>query len=64
MTGVFEVYVDGVKTDRQIINGSLGMTGNGTNTYGITKGDASVKWLGSLQNCKAALKYILNKEVR
>jgi hypothetical protein len=63
-TGIFEVLVDGEKTSWHIINGSAGLSGRGQNMYGITKGDGSPKWIGSLQACKKILTYSLNKEVK
>lgn len=67
-TGIFDVYVDGVKKDKwQIINGSLGLAGRDTrNVYGITrnagKEDEKVFWLGSLQTCKKTVMLWVRKE--
>ena len=58
--GEFESYADGSKTPYRIVNGSLGLSGNGRNMYGIVKGD-SVKWLGPLRTCKKAVEYSLQK---
>lgn len=62
-TGIFDVYVNGEKVKYQIINGSLGMSGRDTvNTYGITKPDGSVTWIGPLNSCKKGLVYSLGKK--
>lgn len=54
--GFFHVYADGVKTEWKIINGSLGLSGNGSNMYGVYKNADKPKWLGSLARCKKVVK--------
>lgn len=49
--GQFESYLNGVKTQYGIVNGSLGLSGRGHNMYGVTWGD-NIKWLGPLRTCK------------
>lgn len=62
-TGIFDAYVDGVKTPYGIVNGCLGMTGRDTiNTYGVTKNGVLVRWLGPLNTCKKMAAYILGKK--
>lgn len=63
-TGQFDVYLDGVKTNRGIVNGSLGLSGLDKNMYGIVRGDGSVKWIGTLQSCKKILTFTLTKEAK
>ena len=62
-TGIFDVLLNGEKTEYQIINGSLGMTGRDTvNMYGITNStNQSVRWFGPLVTCKKAITHTLNK---
>lgn len=53
-TGIFDVYVDGVKSDYQIINGSAGLSGHDTaNIYGLVNHNTGyIKWLGPLVTAK------------
>lgn len=52
-TGIFECYLDGQKTEYEIINGSAGLSGRDTNnTYCISRNGALVKVLGPLRTCK------------
>lgn len=60
-TGFFQVLNNGVKTDWQIINGDLGSSGNAKNMYGIKKGDAAPKWIGSLAKCRKTIELSLKK---
>ncbi len=61
--GIFETYVDGVKTDWEIVNGSLGLSGNDRNVYGINNTKSgSIKWLGPLRTCKKTLELTLAKK--
>lgn len=61
--GVFEVYRDGGKTTWQIINGSVGLSGNGRNMYGIVRADGTgLRWIGSLASAKKCLVLTLSKE--
>ncbi len=61
-TGIFDCYLDGIKTQYQIINGSAGLTGRDTiNTYCIAKNGELVKALGPLRTCKFFLTDRLTK---
>lgn len=52
-TGVFDVLVDGAKTDYQIVNGSMGVSGrDSANIYCIARNGELVKVLGPLNTCK------------
>jgi hypothetical protein len=68
--GIFSVYVNGLKTEWEIINGCLGSSGNGRNLYGISRPDANlpggcfVRWIGSLAACKKTLKFTLTKTAK
>jgi hypothetical protein len=54
--GQFEVLRDGVKLDGYgIVNGSLGVSGHGSNMYGILRPGKAVRWIGTLQACKKLL---------
>lgn len=54
--GIFEVFVDGVKTDWEIFNGSVGLSGRGRNVYGVHKaGSDRYTQIGSLAACKRRL---------
>lgn len=60
--GHFDVYKDGVQTNYEIVNGDLGTSGYGPNTYGIScygNGTCKVRWIGSLANTKKAVTYWL-----
>jgi len=56
VTGFFEVYWNGEKTEWVIFNGSVGMSGLGGNVYGIrnTKTGLSRR-VGTLAQCKKSL---------
>ena len=61
--GVFESYVNGVKSRYGIINGCLGSSGRGGNLYGITNTlTGKTNWLGSLQKCKKSISFQLRSE--
>ena len=63
--GIFEVLLDGVRTDHTIINGSLGLGGRGQNMYGIKKvSTGETRWIGSLERCKKAVTLFYTKEAR
>jgi hypothetical protein len=56
-TGVFDVYWDGQKTDFEITNGSLGLTGADTTNVYLIHHLPSGKFttIGPLNSCKAIL---------
>lgn len=54
--GVFAVLWDGLKTDWQIVNGCLGVSGRGQNAYLITNSATGTRTrIGSIQKCKKTL---------
>jgi hypothetical protein len=65
--GHFAVFLNGEKTEWQIINGCLGSSGYGRNLYGITRPDETanqgvfVRWVGSLAAAKKVMAYTLTK---
>jgi hypothetical protein len=61
--GTFNVLWDGERTRYTIVNGSLGVSGRGRNTYGIVWGSTKSerRWLGSLASCKKAVSHWLSK---
>lgn len=51
--GVFNVIKDDRVTDYTIINGSIGVSGFGSNHYGIKNNvTGQITWIGSLAKCK------------
>lgn len=57
--GYFKALKDGIDTGYRIINGDLGMSGQGRNMYGIYRTDPNVHkthWIGSLAKTKKTLK--------
>jgi hypothetical protein len=58
VTGNFDVLINGKPSGRTIINGSLGLSGNTQNVYGIT-GTKGVRWIGTLQACKKIMIHTL-----
>jgi len=61
-SGQFDVYLNGFQTEFSIVNGSLGLSGHGVNTYGITNSKTGqVRWIGTLQACKKILNFTLLK---
>ena len=53
--GYFATYWNGRRTSYMILNGALGISGNGrgSNLYGITSPDrTNPSWIGTLQNAK------------
>lgn len=63
MNGVFDVLVDGVKSDRyEIVNGCAGLSGRNTrNIYVLAKDGMPTKIQGTLQMCKKAASDILSR---
>ena len=60
--GQFEVYWRGEKTDLDIFNGSLGLSGRDTrNVYGIGRPGKKPVWVGTLQSAKKWAAYWLKK---
>jgi len=57
-TGIFQSFVDGVKTDWEIVNGCMGASGRGQNIYCMynTKSGKFIP-IGSLQGAKKSLFY-------
>jgi hypothetical protein len=62
MAGQFAVLLNGARTEYQIVNGSLGVSGYGQNVYGIVKDGASPRWIGTLQACKKIMTFTLTKQ--
>ena len=62
-TGIFDVLLNGQKTQYTIQNGCLGLSGRDTaNVYGICdESKQTVKWIGSLQATKKVVTYWLSK---
>lgn len=60
--GQFVVLADEVETQYRILNGSLGLSGNGRNEYGIQNIETGkITWIGSLAKCKKTVALWLNK---
>lgn len=60
--GHFEVLWNGEATEYTIVNGSLGQSGKEPNVYGtINQLTGKTNWHGSIQRCKALLKFTLAK---
>lgn len=61
--GLFDVYLDGNVTRFYIINGDLGCSGLGGNTYGIRDLETDkITWIGSLARCKKTVAIWLTKD--
>lgn len=65
-TGIFESFLNGKKTEYEIINGSLGMSGRDThNMYGVRNlAKDTVRWFGPLVTCKKAVIHTLEKRAK
>lgn len=52
-TGRFQVFRDGRPTQYEILNGDVGCSGRGRNTYGVQNLETSeIRWIGTLAKCK------------
>lgn len=64
-TGIFEVLLNGEKTQFSIHNGCLGESGYGRNVYGVwNDAKQTVKWIGSLQTAKKFVAGVLMLQAR
>ena len=61
-TGEFSVLWNNEATNYTVFNGDTGMSGKGSNTYGISNNlTGKITWIGSLQKAKRTVEYWLSK---